>query len=96
MSPKLAALDRVSLGEFLRTTTAGADTPELVGAFTKLGGWWDKASTMFLRDQKTDTSTGLQEIVGGRRCHDAMRLCALDADDGVSGSFAFRVRTIDT
>jgi monoamine oxidase len=64
-TPRLRAMDSMSLGDFFRLRMTGPDTPELVGAFTMLEGWKDMAVSMFLRDQMVDTSTGLREIVGG-------------------------------
>jgi len=65
LTSKVAYLDRLSLGDFLEQTVSGADAKELVGVTTGLEVWWDKALTMFLRDEITGTSVGLQEIAGG-------------------------------
>lgn len=79
-TPLLRYLDSLTLGDFLLQRGQAADSAELMGSFTSLDGWLDKAVTMFLRDTMVDTSTGLQEIVGGmdllpRRLADTMTDC---------------------
>lgn len=64
MTDRIAELDRMSLGEFLEPHMSGPDARELVGATTALEVWWDKAVSMFLRDELI-AGDGLEEIVGG-------------------------------
>ncbi|MGJ0508202.1 MAG: flavin monoamine oxidase family protein [Methylocystis sp.] len=61
---RLRALDRMSLGEYL-DQRAGDDGKELIGATTGLEPWWDRAVTVFLREQALEPWKGLEEIVGG-------------------------------
>lgn len=59
-------LEKLSLGEFLEQKLGGnQEVKELIGATTGLELWWDKAVTMFLREEITGTSNGLKEIRGG-------------------------------
>lgn len=61
---RLRDLDRTSLGEFLRIH-AGTDAAELIGTSTGLETFFDRATTMFLRDAVVDEGSLLHEIVGG-------------------------------
>lgn len=58
-------LEALSLGEFLKRRVESSDAKELVGVATGLELWWDKAVTMFLREEITQTGGGLEEIAGG-------------------------------
>lgn len=59
-------LEKLSLGEFLEQRLGGnQEIKELIGATTGLELWWDKAVTMFLREEITKTGYGLKEIIGG-------------------------------
>jgi monoamine oxidase len=60
----LTYLSTVSLGDFL-AQGAGADTRTVIGVFTSLDVWLDKALSMFLRDEMVGTGTGLQTLEGG-------------------------------
>jgi monoamine oxidase len=60
----LTYLSTLSLGDFL-AQSAGADTRTVIGVFTSLEVWWDKALSMFLRDEMVGTGTGLQTLDGG-------------------------------
>src|SRR5579862_7256863 len=60
----LTYLSTVSLGDFL-AQGAGADTRTVIGVFTSLDVWWDKALSMFLRDEMAGTSVGLETLDGG-------------------------------
>jgi monoamine oxidase len=60
----LTYLSTLSLGDFL-VQSAGADSRTVIGVFTSLEVWWDKALTMFLRDEMVGTGTGLQTLEGG-------------------------------
>lgn len=68
---RIKELDRLSLGDFLRSFVNSQDALDLIGAITALEVWWDKAVTMFLRDEisqepRDSNQTGLlDEIVGG-------------------------------
>ncbi len=65
MTESVAQIERTSLGEFLEAHAHGPDTRELIGVTTGLEVWWDKALSMFLRDEIVNTGDGLEEIVGG-------------------------------
>lgn len=58
-------LEQQSLGDFLASHAHGADMRELIGVTTGLEVWWDKALSMFLRDEIANTGDGLEEIKGG-------------------------------
>ncbi|HEY0783674.1 MAG TPA: NAD(P)/FAD-dependent oxidoreductase [Thermoanaerobaculia bacterium] len=60
----LRYLSTLSLGQFL-LEAAGFNTREVIGLFTSLEVWWDKALTMFLRDEMVGTGVGLQTLDGG-------------------------------
>lgn len=57
-------LDSTSLADFLERGVKGRETKALIGLTTGLEVWWDKAITMFLRDEIRG-GDGLEEIVGG-------------------------------
>jgi hypothetical protein len=61
---RLRDLDRLSLGEFLRLR-AGYDATELIGTSTSLESFFDRATTMLLREAIADPGEMLYEIVGG-------------------------------
>ena len=61
----LDQLEALSVGDFLRSRLSGPDALELVGATTGLEVWWDRALTIFLRDEIVGTGAHLDEIVGG-------------------------------
>ena len=71
ITEKIKELEKVSLGDFLRSILTSQDALDLVGAITGLEVWWDKAITMFLRDEisqqfpGSDETGKLDEIVGG-------------------------------
>ncbi|MGK7953550.1 MAG: flavin monoamine oxidase family protein [Xenococcaceae cyanobacterium] len=71
ITEKIKELEKVSLGDFLRSQLTSQDALDLVGATTGLEVWWDKALTMFLRDEisqqlpDSDQTGPLDEIVGG-------------------------------
>jgi monoamine oxidase len=60
----LRLLANTSLGEYLEQRL-GRDARNLVGEFTSLEVWWDKAITMFLRDNMVGTGDDLTTIHGG-------------------------------
>ncbi len=68
---RIKELDKLSLGDFLRSFVNSQDALDLIGAITALEVWWNKAVTMFLRDEisqepRESNQTGLlDEIVGG-------------------------------
>lgn len=70
-TPTIAKLDSITLGQFLIQGLADApfgssrEALEIIGSTTGLSVWWDKALTMFLRDELTGTGEGLEEIIGG-------------------------------
>jgi len=53
-----------SLGDFL-LANAGREVRDLIGAFTSLEVWWDKAISMYLRDEIVGTGSNLQTLDGG-------------------------------
>jgi monoamine oxidase len=61
---RLRDLDRLSLGEFLRLH-AGYDATELIGTITSLESFFDRATTMLLREAIADPGEKLYEIIGG-------------------------------
>lgn len=61
---RLRYLDSLSLGAFLDTAVPHG-VKQLVGAYTSLIVWLDKAVTMFIRDQIVGTGNGLQTLLGG-------------------------------
>jgi monoamine oxidase len=63
-SDRLRAIDRMTVGEFLRSR-AGDDAAELVGAATGLEMMYDRTATILLRDAIADVGGRLDEIVGG-------------------------------
>ncbi len=65
MTDRVAELESQSLGEFLDRRCDSTAAKELIGASTGLEVWWDKALTMFLRDEIIGTGDGLQELAGG-------------------------------
>jgi monoamine oxidase len=72
-TPLLRELDNISLGAYLRQFIQSQDALDLIGAVTGLEVWWDRAVTMFLREdvltrlrQKAQCEEdGLDEIIGG-------------------------------
>jgi monoamine oxidase len=62
---RVTELERLSLGEFLERGLESEDARELIGVATGLEVWWDKAFSMFLRDEIDGTGDNLEEIVGG-------------------------------
>ena len=64
-TPFSEAIDQQSLGEFLEKRAQSKDVRELIGVTTGLEVWWDKALSMFLRDELAYSGDGLDEIVGG-------------------------------
>ena len=71
ITEKIKELEKVSLGDFLRSQLTSQDALDLAGATTGLEVWWNKALTMFLRDEisqqlpDSDDPGPLDEIVGG-------------------------------
>lgn len=73
MTPRVEEIDKVSLGDFLRKYNTSKDAIELIGSVTGLEVWWDKAVTMFVRDEiaagerlaDQGIKKGIDEIVGG-------------------------------
>jgi monoamine oxidase len=65
MTDRAAALESETLGDFLSRRLDTAEAKELIGSVTGLEVWWDKALSMFLRDEIVNTGDGLQEIAGG-------------------------------
>jgi len=53
-----------SLGDFL-LANAGREVRDLIGAFTSLEVWWNKATSMYLRDEIVGTGSNLQTLDGG-------------------------------
>jgi len=60
----LQLLSGQSLGDFI-LANGGRDVRDLIGAFTSLEVWWNKAITMYLRDEIVGTGSGLQTLDGG-------------------------------
>jgi monoamine oxidase len=61
---RLRELANTSLGEFF-DARLNEDAKEMVGSFTSLSVWWDKAVTMFLRDMIVGTGNHLTTLSGG-------------------------------
>lgn len=60
----LLYLANTSLGEYFDTRVS-ADVKEMIGSFTSLSVWWDKAVTMFIRDNIVGTGDHLTTIRDG-------------------------------
>jgi hypothetical protein len=60
----LQLLSGMSLGEFL-IRNAGEEVQDVVGVFTSLDVWWDKALSMYIRDEMVGTGSCLQTLEGG-------------------------------
>ncbi|WP_298898172.1 NAD(P)/FAD-dependent oxidoreductase [uncultured Psychroserpens sp.] len=66
-------LDQISLGDYLRKYNTSKDAIELIGSITGLEVWWDKAVSMFVREELVaserlkdqNIDKGMDEIVGG-------------------------------
>lgn len=73
MTSRIKELDKISLGDFLRKYISSADALDLIGTVTGLEVWWDKAVTMFIRDEIAaeqrlkiqGVPKGIDEIDGG-------------------------------
>lgn len=77
MTPAIKELDGISLGNYLRTHIKSTEALDLIGAVTGLEVWWQKAVTMFLREdimaevrkevQHLDPkeADAIEEIIGG-------------------------------
>jgi monoamine oxidase len=63
-SDRLHELANTSLGAFF-DARLNADAKEMVGSFTSLSVWWDKAVTMFMRDMIVGTGNDLTTLSGG-------------------------------
>lgn len=61
---RLRYLDSLSLGAFLDTVLP-LSVKQLVGAYTSLAVWFDKAVTMFIRDTIVGTGNNLTTLLGG-------------------------------
>ena len=57
-------MDKLPLGAYFDSRVSH-DVKELIGSFTSLSVWWDKAITMFLRDNIVGTGDDLTTILGG-------------------------------
>jgi monoamine oxidase len=60
----LQYLSGLSLGEFI-VQNFGQEIQDVIGVFTSLDVWWDKAVTMYLRDEMVGTGSCLQTLEGG-------------------------------
>ena len=60
----LDILSDLSLGQFI-LQNCGEDVLDVIGVFTSLDVWWDKAVTMYLRDEMVGTGSCLQTLEGG-------------------------------
>lgn len=60
----LQYLSGLSLGEFI-IQNVGEEVQDVIGVFTSLDVWWDKAITMYLRDEMVGTGSCLQTLDGG-------------------------------
>jgi monoamine oxidase len=60
----LQLLSGTSLGEFL-VRSAGEEVQDVIGVFTSLDVWWDKALSMYIRDEMVGTGSCLQTLEGG-------------------------------
>jgi monoamine oxidase len=60
----LDILSDLSLGQFI-LQNSGEEVLDVIGVFTSLDVWWDKAVTMYLRDTMVGTGSCLQTLEGG-------------------------------
>lgn len=60
----LDILSDLSLGQFI-LQNGGEEVLDVVGVFTSLDVWWDRAITMYLRDEMVGTGSCLQTLEGG-------------------------------
>lgn len=60
----LDILSDLSLGQFI-LQNGGEEVLDVIGVFTSLDVWWDKAVTMYLRDEMVGTGSCLQTLEGG-------------------------------
>jgi monoamine oxidase len=60
----LQLLSGTSLGEFL-VQNVGEEVQDVIGVFTSLDVWWDKAMSMYIRDEMVGTGSCLQTLEGG-------------------------------
>lgn len=60
----LQILSDLSLGQFI-LQNGGEEVLDVIGVFTSLDVWWDKAVTMYLRDEMVGTGSCLQTLEGG-------------------------------
>lgn len=60
----LDILSDLSLGQFI-LQNGGEEVLDVIGVFTSLDVWWDKAITMYLRDEMVGTGSCLQTLEGG-------------------------------
>lgn len=73
LTERVKEIDKISLCEYLKKYNTSDDALELVGGITGLEVWWDKAVTMFVREEiaakkrlaDQAIKSGIDEIVGG-------------------------------
>ena len=61
--------------------SAGEEVQDVIGVFTSLDVWWDKALSMYLRDEMVGTGSCLQTLEGGMsqsRFHPELRRYVVD------------------
>lgn len=73
LTNRVMELDKLSLGDYLRKYIKSSDGLELIGSVTGLEVWWDKAVSMFIREELAaserlkvqEIDSGIDEIIGG-------------------------------
>lgn len=73
LTDRIKEIDKISLGEYLKKYNTSKDAIELIGGVTGLEVWWDKAVSMFIREELAAEARlkdqgikeGRDEIIGG-------------------------------
>ena len=73
ITSRIKEIDKTSFGDYLRKFNTSEDALELIGSVTGLEVWWDKAVTMFIREEiaaverrkDQGIENGIDEIKGG-------------------------------
>ncbi|WP_339694981.1 NAD(P)/FAD-dependent oxidoreductase [uncultured Roseivirga sp.] len=73
ITERIKEIDKISLGEYLKKYNTSTDAIELIGGVTGLEVWWDKAVSMFIREELAaeerlkdqGIEEGRDEIIGG-------------------------------
>lgn len=73
ITERIKEIDKISLSEYLKKYNTSDDALELIGGITGLEVWWEKAVTMFVREEIAAKKRledqaikgGIDEIIGG-------------------------------